>query len=153
MSPRHVPFFEILCCLFCTSDILPSGEELLSIGGENGGRELHTPQHRHYEVKYTLMIHMLLFFIHSLQPLCTKSRLYRDCVLEISLLAVLGQEVWLQKGEAIEFKSWMELGTRISSGQHSLSQIYMYLPVNLFIGCEQSHYLELHRQLGHLAQP
>ena len=63
-------------------------------------------------------------------------RIYRDCTLEISILAVLGQEVWLQKGEASEFKHWVELGTKVAHGKHPLSQLYMYLPVDLFIGRE-----------------
>ena len=65
-------------------------------------------------------------------------RIYRECVLEISILAVLGQEVWLQKGEASEFKHWVELGSRIANGKHPLSQLYFYLPVSLFIGREHS---------------
>ena len=64
-------------------------------------------------------------------------RLYKDCILEASILAVLGQEVELQRGEACEFQSWIELGTKISHGQHPLSQIF-YLPVDLFVGCEYS---------------
>ena len=49
---------------------------------------------------------------------------------------MLGQEVRLQRGEACEFKSWIELGSNISHGKHPLSQLYMFLPVDLFIGCE-----------------
>ena len=65
-------------------------------------------------------------------------RLYKDCVLEAAILAVLGQEVWLQKGEAHDLKCWIELGTDISHGTHPLSQLYFYLPVNMFIGCEHA---------------
>ena len=57
---------------------------------------------------------------------------------------MLGQEVWLQKGEAQEFKSWMELGTKISHGKHPLAQLYMYLPVDLFIGREYILYCNSH---------
>ena len=57
-------------------------------------------------------------------------------MLEVAILAILGQEVLLQKGEACYFKWWMELGTSMSHGTHPLSQLYMYLPVDLFIGRE-----------------
>ena len=54
--------------------------------------------------------------------------------MESAILAVLGQEVWLQKGEAREFKSWMELGTRVAHGEHPVARFFMYLPVDMFIG-------------------
>ena len=68
-------------------------------------------------------------------------RIYIDCILESSILAVLGQEVSLQKGEAREFKSWMQMGTKISHGKHPLAQLYIYQPVDGFIGCESTQSL------------
>ena len=68
-------------------------------------------------------------------------RIYRDCALESAILAVLGQEVQLQKGEAHEFKSWMELGTRVAHGKHPFSQS---LPVDVFIGRKSNDRTQCH---------
>ena len=63
-------------------------------------------------------------------------RLYKDYVLEVSVLAVLGQEVWLQRGEARDFKVMMELGYNISHGRNPLLRPFFYLPMDVFIACE-----------------
>ena len=63
-------------------------------------------------------------------------RMYEDYILEAAILTVLGQEVCLQKGEAQEVKSMIELGTRISHGEHPFSLFTTFLPVEIFIGCE-----------------
>ena len=68
-------------------------------------------------------------------------RLYKDCVLEVSVLAVLGQEVWLQRGEARDFKVMMELGYNISHGRNLLRKFY-YVPIDMFITCECNTVLE-----------
>jgi cytochrome P450 family 3 subfamily A len=81
---------------------------------------------------------------HSIHVL----RLYRKCTLESSVLAVLGQEVGLQKGEAGDFKSWIELGTKIAHGKHPLSQLYMFLPVDLFIGHQFPWFVKFYYWLG-----
>ena len=65
-------------------------------------------------------------------------RIYKDCVLEVSVLAVLGQEVWLQRGEARDFKVMMELGYNISHGRYLLRNIY-YMPIDMFITCEYNN--------------
>ena len=62
-------------------------------------------------------------------------RIYKDCILEVSVLAVLGQEVWLQRGEARDFKVMMELGYNISHGRNLLRYFY-YIPIDMFITCE-----------------
>jgi cytochrome P450 len=67
--------------------------------------------------------------------------------LEASILAVLGQEVWLQKGEAGDFKSWMEMGARISHGTHPLSPMF-YVPVDLFIGHQFQWFVKFYYWLG-----
>ena len=79
-------------------------------------------------------------------------RIYRDCALESAILAVLGQEVQLQKGEAHEFKSWMELGTSIAHGKHPLSQLYMFLPVDVFIACESKRHVSTKCRVPHKCQ-
>jgi cytochrome P450 len=58
--------------------------------------------------------------------------IYKDCVLEVSVLAVLGQEVWLQRGEASDFKVMMELGYNINHGRNVLRHLY-YMPSDMFI--------------------
>ena len=62
-------------------------------------------------------------------------RIYKDCVLEVSVLAVLGQQLWLQRGEAHDFKVMLELGYNISHGRNILRNFY-YVPIDMFITCE-----------------
>ena len=61
-------------------------------------------------------------------------RLYKDFVLEVSICAVLGQEVWFQKGEGCDFKSWVELGSSISHGK-ILPSLFC-VPFETFVACE-----------------
>ena len=65
---------------------------------------------------------------------CALCRLYKEYVLEVTVLAVLGQEVWLQRGESRDFRQWIELGSNMSHG--SILPSLINLPVDTFIGCE-----------------
>ena len=66
-------------------------------------------------------------------------RLYQDFVLEVSICAVLGQEVCLQRGEACEFKSWMELGSCVTHGKIFPSLLRSYAPIEVFVGCKLTY--------------
>ena len=55
-------------------------------------------------------------------------------MLEVSICAVLGQEVCLQKGEGSDFKSWVELGSSISHGK--ILPFLLCGPIEFFVACE-----------------
>ena len=72
-------------------------------------------------------------------------RLYKDFVLEVTVMAVLGQRVEIQKGEGDELKSGIDIGSNASHGRMGrFLDPLMYLPTQLFFGCEcGNHYLSL----------
>ena len=55
-------------------------------------------------------------------------------MLEVSICAVLGQEVCLQKGEGSNFKSWVEFGSSISHGK--ILPSLLCVPFEIFVSCE-----------------
>ena len=69
-----------------------------------------------------------------LHTVCALCRLYKEYVLEVTVLAVLGQEVWLQRGESRDFRQWIELGSDMSHGQ--ILPSLNLLSIDMLIACE-----------------
>ena len=66
-----------------------------------------------------------------------RCRLYRDFVLEITIMAVLGQRVEIQNGEGDELKRGIDIGSNASQGRMGrFLDPLLFLPTQLFIGCE-----------------
>ena len=82
--------------------------------------------------------------MHSMD-LYLRCRLYKDFVLEITIMVVLGQRVEIQNGEGDELKRGIDVGSDASHGRMGrFLDPLLYLPTQLFIGCEyENHCLSL----------